>query len=107
MLYLLQSGSKAVSEMVCSDVCFRKLSNGQAALFVSVSEEGGRRFAERAFGQNSLAVHVRPFSDEEVQVIQMRCSTGTVKFVFEVVDQGGAVHATVHNIPNRPPNRSS
>ena len=104
MLYLLTSCSKPVQEMTWEDVCMRKISNDRASMFVTSSEEGARKLAIHVFGERGSSMPARALTKEELQVLQMRCSGGSVKFVFETLDQTTGVishHSSVHTLDEK------
>jgi hypothetical protein len=112
MLYLLTNSSKPIGEMTWQDVCMRKVSNEHAAFFVAKTEEEAKRLAVKVFGERGESISGRAFTKEELQVLQMQCSTQlwcdgkTVKFIFETVDETtGATyhHKSVHTVEEKGP----
>jgi hypothetical protein len=113
MLYVLTSSSKPIAEMTWKDLCFRKVSQERAGIFVTTTAEGADVLAQRLFGEKN-SVFARGLSREDLQVLQMQCSTQiwsqgeTVKFTFLSVDEAsGAIyeHKTVHSIAEGPTSR--
>jgi hypothetical protein len=96
--YVITNSAKPVKELTWSDVGFRKVSDDVAALFVSTSANGAKKYIERLADNGLIA---RGLSAEDIQVLQMNLSAGSLKFGFEVLDpiSGLAVHHTsVHTI---------
>jgi hypothetical protein len=104
MLFVMTNSEKPTSELSCHDICFRKVSQEYGGLLVFRRAEEGTAAVRELFGDKSISLFARALSKEELQVVQMNSSHGSVKFMFVLFEDGGSRtshHKSVHTIEEK------